>query len=146
MANPTYKLQVAGTGSFAAIQISAGANTGYVLMSNGTTGIGTWAANPPSSTEWSKPGNSGTNPGTDFLGTTDAKDLVIKTAGQERLRVLQNGSLSLSGMTIGRGNNYQLGNTALGVSALSSIAANGINNTAIGSGVLKDTQTGKYNV
>jgi len=38
-------------------------------------------------------------------------------------------------MTIGRGNGYVVGNTALGVSTLS--VTTGGNNTAIGSGALK---------
>ncbi len=36
---------------------------------------------------WALAGNAGTAPGADFIGTTDAQDLVIKTAGTERLRV-----------------------------------------------------------
>lgn len=36
-------------------------------------------------TSWLKAGNAGTTPGTDFLGTTDNKDLVIKTNGSDQL-------------------------------------------------------------
>ena len=39
------------------------------------------------STNWVLAGNTGTNPPTDFLGTTDAQPLVIKTNGIERMRV-----------------------------------------------------------
>ncbi|RMG76008.1 MAG: hypothetical protein D6707_12770 [Bacteroidetes bacterium] len=36
---------------------------------------------------WELDGNSGTTPGTNFIGTTDAKDVVFKTAGVERMRI-----------------------------------------------------------
>jgi hypothetical protein len=36
---------------------------------------------------WELTGNSGTNPATDFLGTTDSQPLVIKTSGAEVLRI-----------------------------------------------------------
>lgn len=36
---------------------------------------------------WMLGGNTGTTPGTDFLGTNDAQDLVIKTNGTERVRI-----------------------------------------------------------
>lgn len=40
------------------------------------------------STDWSLTGNAGTTAGTNFIGTTDAQDLVIATNGAERMRVL----------------------------------------------------------
>ena len=39
---------------------------------------------------WSITGNAGTTPGTNYIGTTDAKDFVFKTNGTERGRVLNN--------------------------------------------------------
>lgn len=36
--------------------------------------------------DWNLDGNAGTVPGTDFIGTTDATDLVFKTGGVERAR------------------------------------------------------------
>jgi hypothetical protein len=36
---------------------------------------------------WDLTGNSGTNPATDFLGTTDNQPLVIRTNGAEALRI-----------------------------------------------------------
>lgn len=44
---------------------------------------------------WSLTGNASTNPPTNFLGTTDAKDLVVKTSGAERLRVLSGGNVGI---------------------------------------------------
>lgn len=44
---------------------------------------------------WSLTGNSGTTPGTNFLGTSDNKDLVIATNGTERARVLGSGNIGI---------------------------------------------------
>ena len=44
---------------------------------------------------WQLTGNSGTNAKKHFLGTTDARPLVIKTAGVERVRVLSNGHVGI---------------------------------------------------
>ncbi len=96
-------------------------------------------------TAWSTLGNTGS---LNFLGTTDSEDLVIKTNNNERLRVVEvgslRGSLILSGMTIGRGSGYVVGNTALGVSALSSVTSGG-NNTAIGLNSLSANTNGASN-
>lgn len=45
--------------------------------------------------EWSLSGNLGTDDNTDFLGTRDAQDLVIKTNDVERVRVLENGQVGI---------------------------------------------------
>lgn len=49
---------------------------------------------------WLTTGNSGTIPGINFLGTTDAKDFVIKTGGSlatnERIRVLSSGQVIIN--------------------------------------------------
>ena len=44
---------------------------------------------------WELTGNSGTNAKKHFLGTTDARPLVIKTGGVERVRVLTNGNVGI---------------------------------------------------
>ena len=44
---------------------------------------------------WKLTGNSGTTPGTDFLGTTDSKDLVIKTYNSERIRITSGGNVGI---------------------------------------------------
>ncbi len=45
-------------------------------------------------TYWNLNGNSGTNT-TNFIGTTDASDLIFKTSNIERLRVLSNGKIGV---------------------------------------------------
>jgi hypothetical protein len=44
---------------------------------------------------WNLTGNGGTVPGAQFLGTTDSKSLVIKTAGVERMRLRDNGNVGI---------------------------------------------------
>jgi len=45
-----------------------------------------------STTDWKLTGNAGTNAGTNFVGTTDAQDLVLKTNGVEIARFGQQGN------------------------------------------------------
>lgn len=45
--------------------------------------------------EWLLTGNAGTTAGTNFLGTTDAQDLVFKTNGSEQVRVLTTGQVGI---------------------------------------------------
>ena len=48
---------------------------------------------------WVLEGNSGTSPGTDFLGTTDVQALVFKTSNIERMRILSGGYVGI-GLTV----------------------------------------------
>ena len=45
---------------------------------------------------WSLTGNAATDPTSNFLGTTDSKDLVIRTQNIERLRVHLNGNIGIN--------------------------------------------------
>jgi hypothetical protein len=44
---------------------------------------------------WSLTGNAGTSPGANFLGTTDAHGLVIKTDGSEAMRITSSGDVGI---------------------------------------------------
>lgn len=48
---------------------------------------------------WELTGNAGTTPATNFLGTTDAQDLVIRTNNDEQLRVAANGRVRVNTVT-----------------------------------------------
>jgi hypothetical protein len=48
-----------------------------------------------SSNAWGLTGNAGTTAGTNFLGTTDSKDLVIKTNGSEVFRITSAGNIGM---------------------------------------------------
>lgn len=45
--------------------------------------------------QWNLSGNTGTNASTNFLGTSDAKDMVLRTNNIERLRISQNGEIGI---------------------------------------------------
>ncbi len=44
---------------------------------------------------WSLTGNAGTNPTTNFIGTTDAQDWVMRTNNLERARIMSNGNVGV---------------------------------------------------
>jgi hypothetical protein len=48
-----------------------------------------------SQASWNSNGNTGTNPSTNFMGTTDAKDLIFKTNNTERLRINSGGRVGI---------------------------------------------------
>ncbi len=47
--------------------------------------------------QWSLTGNAGTTPGTNFIGTTDNRDLVFKTNGTEKMKVDISGNIDFTG-------------------------------------------------
>jgi len=51
--------------------------------------------NPAQSTDWTILGNAGTNPATNFIGTTDAQDFVIRTNNTEKARITSGGDLGI---------------------------------------------------
>ncbi|MFN0081893.1 MAG: hypothetical protein ACKVOM_05195 [Ferruginibacter sp.] len=85
-------------------------------------GVPTWAT----PTGWLLTGNAGTVPGTNFIGTTDDKDLLFKRYGTKA------GLLSLY-------------NTSFGLNSLNSITT-GYFNTASGTNSLFNNTTGSHNV
>lgn len=86
-------LRSAGAGN-APVWIAPGAN-GSVLTISG--GLPTWSS--PNGLFWGLTGNSGTDPATNFIGTTDAKDLVIRTNNTERVRVTSGGNVGIGTTT-----------------------------------------------
>ena len=73
-------------------------NTAIALSASGVLSV-----SDPQSTltvnqaAWMLTGNAGTNPATNFLGTTDNQDLKISTTNAERMRVLGNGDVWVDG-------------------------------------------------
>ncbi|MBK9735360.1 MAG: hypothetical protein IPO92_10480 [Saprospiraceae bacterium] len=93
---------------------------------------------------WSLTGNGGTNPATNFIGTTDNQDILFKR--NNLIAGLLNNS---SGNTAFGVESFNLtttstGNTAIGKVVLSSIQS-GSNNTVIGAQSLNNTTTGFQN-
>lgn len=52
-------------------------------------------AGPINTNAWALDGNSGTNPGANFLGTSDANDLIISTNSLERIRITSTGGVNI---------------------------------------------------
>ena len=66
--------------------------TGNVLMWDGTQ----WIATVNSGDFWKLTGNAGTTPATNFVGTTDNQDLVLKTNSTEKVRVSASGAVGIN--------------------------------------------------
>lgn len=86
---------------------------GYYYNS-GTTAAPVWlrlTTGAPSN-DWTILGNAGTNPATNFLGTTDAQDFLIKTNNIDKIRIMSNAAGT---HRVGIGTNfptsYPVGNT-----------------------------------
>ncbi|MBR9914053.1 MAG: hypothetical protein GYB32_04380 [Algicola sp.] len=45
--------------------------------------------------DWKLTGNTGTNPATDYIGTADAQDLVVRTNSAERMRIQSDGDVGI---------------------------------------------------
>ena len=107
---------------------------------------------------WLLIGNAGTVAGTNFLGTTDATDFIIKTggsaAGFERLRVLSDGHIIVNNTTPGVSDVYSVYSTgaagainSIGTTAIAGYSGvNGFGvvgeNTGTGAGVWGSSTTG----
>ena len=57
----------------------------------------------PERTDWTMNGNAGTNPATQFMGTSDNQDVVFKTNSLERLRLKSGGDIRISSLTADSG-------------------------------------------
>jgi hypothetical protein len=84
--------------------IPSGSTATEVLVWNAGNVERSTASGLISGLAWALTGNSGTNPAVNFLGTTDARPLVIRTNNIERLRVTATGNV-----LPGADNTYELG-------------------------------------
>lgn len=55
----------------------------------------------PERSDWTMNGNANTNPAAQYIGTSDNKDVVFKSNGQEALRLLNNGQIKALAMADG---------------------------------------------
>lgn len=78
----------AGTASNITGLIQQGTNV--TITGTGTTGSPYVINSSAGTTGWGLTGNAGTTPGTNFIGTTDGQDFVIKRNGLEGLRFKEN--------------------------------------------------------
>lgn len=91
-ASPTAKLHVNGTVRFENLPLNNSYNT--VL---GMDALGNLVRK--SADFWSLTGNAGVNPATQYVGTSDNNDLVLKVNGAERGRFTTNGAFTVGGAT-----------------------------------------------
>lgn len=75
--------------------VLAKAGEAVTLFSNGTEWKAASNNNLMATSNWNLAGNAGTDPATNFVGTSDAKDLVIKTNSTEQLRVVSGGNIGI---------------------------------------------------
>lgn len=78
-------------------KMSNGAANTFILQSD-ATGNGKWVdpATLSGGNNWSLTGNAATDTTINFVGTTDAKDLVFKTNSSEAMRILSTGQVSIN--------------------------------------------------
>jgi len=74
---------------------SAQASASGQVLTNDGTGVLSWAPAGTTSGSWLVAGNSGTNASTNFLGTQDNVDLVLRTFNIEKMRVKAAGNVGI---------------------------------------------------
>lgn len=120
----------------------ATAVTPGIYTNNGTQWIRTETNNT-----WSIKGNAGTDPSVNFLGTTDANDLVIKTNNTEQMRVANTGQVLIgtNAVPAGAGNAKLIidnGNKGGAIQLIDGTQANGATLMCDANGVSKWFQGG----
>jgi hypothetical protein len=94
--DPATRLHVAG-----GFRLVNGSQANNFILFSDVNGLSTWkpadsVLSNATTKAWNTVGNAGTNATTNFIGTTDAIDFVVKTSGSastnERLRVIGNGA------------------------------------------------------
>jgi hypothetical protein len=87
--NPSTKLEIAGQ-----VKITGGTPGSGKVLTSDADGLASWVT-PATFSGWTSTGNSAAS--TDFLGTTNTQDLVVKTNNTERMRVTAAGKTTISG-------------------------------------------------
>lgn len=122
--NPQQQLHVGGAIQFGGALMPQGKAglDGQILVSDGPGKVPVWT-NPRDAiggNYWSTTGNADINVGVNFLGTTDANPLLLKTNGTERIRVTATGNVGIGETTPGTalevgGGDVYVNNSANGV-------------------------------
>lgn len=89
----TVNIQSGATTTTYSMTLPLAQGAASTVLTNNGSGVLSWTANNGSG--WSLTGNSGTTAGTNFIGTTDAIDWVVKTNNSERMRVLSGGNVGI---------------------------------------------------
>ena len=99
--SPTQPVDVVGNVKFSGSlkPNNTGGSSGQYLLSAGATSPPTWGGASFGSTNWKLLGYSGTNPATNYIGTADAQDFVIRTSKTERARITSAGFVGIGTST-----------------------------------------------
>jgi hypothetical protein len=92
---PTTKLHINSL-TAGAFRLVDGTQAAGRILTSDATGVATWTTPVVGpSTAWSKTGNAGTTPTTNFIGTTDAQGFAIRTNNVNRINILSNGNVGI---------------------------------------------------
>jgi hypothetical protein len=123
--------------------VLGGVGTGFYYWATGLGWIALESTGLSNPLYWSIKGNSGTNPATHFLGTTNDNDIVFKLEGIDYGRIgLRNTSLGDS--SFGYFGFGGVDNTSLGNVSMVSLT-NGTGNSALGPQIMGPVKTGNNN-
>jgi len=86
---PQEKLHIVGK-----VRIADGSQAAGRILVSDANGTGTWQTNSATNA-WGLGGNASTAPATNFIGTTDAQPVVIRTNNTEKARIMTNGFVGL---------------------------------------------------
>jgi len=110
-ASSTANVTIAGTIDGVTNLILAKVGEAATLFSNGVEWKAASTYNSSSSSDWNLTGNAGTNAATNFVGTTDAKDLVLKTNNTSRVNVSSDGITKIGDVTGGNVTKFEADGT-----------------------------------
>jgi hypothetical protein len=85
---------------------SSQASTGGQVLTNDGSGNLSWTTPSGGTSGWALTGNAGTTSGTNFIGTTDAQDLVFKVSNTEQARFYVNGNIAMGGAVLSSYNSF----------------------------------------
>ncbi len=126
--------------------------TGLLVYNTATAGTGANAVSPgfyywdgsrwvaldgTNGRDWSLFGNNGTNPATNFLGTIDNVDLRFRTNNTERMRIVNDGRVSINGAPNFAGNRFTVNGAAneSAINGFSTGTGTGVYGENTGSGI-----------
>ncbi|HWF44134.1 MAG TPA: hypothetical protein VG537_05800, partial [Candidatus Kapabacteria bacterium] len=95
---PAQPIDVSGNLRFSGALKPNGSNgsSGQYLLSAGSVSPPTWGAITISTGNWKLAGNSATSPTTNYIGTTDVQDFVVRTSAIERARITSAGLIGVN--------------------------------------------------
>lgn len=106
-ATSTANVTIAGTIDGVTNLILANSAEAITLFSNGME----WKAASNSNSSWNLKGNAGTTPGANFIGTTDAKGLDLKTNNSTRVSVSSDGVTKIGDVAGGNNTKFEADGT-----------------------------------